>query len=213
MDHESVKPRLYFAPGSSSLAPHIALIEADADFDAVPLLLARGDQRQPAYLAVNPAGRAPALVVNGRTTTEVIGTLTWVAFRFPEVNLLPFGEAELLATAYSRMSWYASSLHVAVAQMLRPERFSQDETVWPILKRDGLENFRKGLEEAASKLEGPWVLGERYSVLDPYTLVLWRWGERFGLEMSRNAAWQAHTQRMLDRPAVDAALKSEREAA
>src|SRR5215472_15370646 len=85
---------LFFAPGSSSMAPHIALHEIGAPFEARPLSLAKRETRAPEYLAVNPEGKVPALVIDGRVLTEVAGILYYLAKRFPAAGLLPAGDVE-----------------------------------------------------------------------------------------------------------------------
>ena len=75
---------LFFCPGSSSMAPHIALHEIGVPFESRPISLARKENRDPAYLAVNPEGKVPALLVDGRLLTEVAGILFYLAKRFPE---------------------------------------------------------------------------------------------------------------------------------
>src|SRR6267378_752034 len=62
---------LYFAPGSSSMAAHIALHEIGAPFDAKPLSFARKETRSPEFLALNPEGKVPTLPVDGRALTEI----------------------------------------------------------------------------------------------------------------------------------------------
>ena len=80
---------LYFAPGSSSMAPHIALHEIGASFESRPLSFARKETRSAAFLAVNPEGKVPTLLIDGRVLTEVAGILFYLAKRFPAAHLLP----------------------------------------------------------------------------------------------------------------------------
>ena len=108
---------LFFAPGASSMAIHIALYEIGAPFDARPLSFAKREQRSPAYLAINPEGKVPTVLIDGRPLTEVAGILFYLAKRFPAANLLPDGiEGE--AQAVSWMSFIASTLHPARARGL-----------------------------------------------------------------------------------------------
>ncbi|HEV3177765.1 MAG TPA: glutathione S-transferase N-terminal domain-containing protein [Stellaceae bacterium] len=79
---------LYFAPGSSSMAPHIGLHEIGAPFESRPVSFARKETRSPAYLALNPDGKVPTLLIDGRPLTEVAGILFYLAKRFPEAGLL-----------------------------------------------------------------------------------------------------------------------------
>src|SRR5689334_7296456 len=99
----------YFAPGSSSMAPHIALQEIGAPFEARPISFHKSEQRMPAFLAINPEGKVPTLVIDQTPLTEAIAFLFYLAKRFPNANLLPAGlEAE--AQALSWLSFTAATL-------------------------------------------------------------------------------------------------------
>ena len=107
---------LYFSPGSSSMAPHIALHEIGVTFDAVPLSFSKHENRTPAYLALNPEGKVPTLLIDGRPLTEVAAILYYLAKRFPEAGLWPEGDLEAEAQAISWMSFIAATIHPARRQ-------------------------------------------------------------------------------------------------
>src|SRR6476646_3739258 len=136
---------LYFAPGSSSFAVHIALHEIGVPFEGKPLSF-KNDLRSPAYLALNPEGKVPTLLIDGRPLTEVAAILYYLAKRFPEGKLLPEGGAEAEAQAISWMSFIAATLHPA-----RRQGAEHANAVFAIADR------RLGARE--------WAL-ERYSVVD-----------------------------------------------
>src|SRR4051795_11401575 len=108
----------YFSPGSSSMAVHIALHEVGASFDSRPLSFARRDHRAADFLAINPEGKVPTLLIDGRPLTEVAAILYYLAKRFPAARLLPDGDAEAEAQAISWMSFIAATLHPARRQGL-----------------------------------------------------------------------------------------------
>src|SRR5258708_2442087 len=87
-------PSLYFAPGSSWMAAHIALNEVGAAFESRPMSFAKKDMQSPAYLAINPEGKVPTLLIDGRPLTEVAGILYYLARKFPEAGLLPESDPE-----------------------------------------------------------------------------------------------------------------------
>ncbi len=93
----------YFAPGSSSMAPHIALHEIGAAFEPRPISFARKQQREPWFLAINPEGRVPTLLVDGRPLTEVAGILFYLARSHPDAGLLPTDDPEAEAQVVSWM--------------------------------------------------------------------------------------------------------------
>jgi len=104
---------LYFAPGASSMAVHIALHEIGLPFEGRPISLAKREQQASGYLALNPEGKVPTLLIDGRPLTEVAAILYFLANRFPQATLLPQDDVEGQAQAISWMSFIASTLHPA----------------------------------------------------------------------------------------------------
>ena len=202
---------LYFAAGSCSLPSLVGLEEAGAEFEAVRLVLPNGDQRRPEFLAVHPRGRVPVLVVDGVAIGENIAVLTAIAQRFPQAQLLPLGDPIQLARAYELLAWFASGVHVAFAQISRPERYTRDASAWPALKAGGRENMLAAYAELEAKLEDgrDWLLGETFSLADPYALVLYRWATRLEVELAGYPAISAHAARVQGRPSVQRALAYE----
>src|SRR5215510_13243113 len=84
--------KLFYAPNACSLASHIALAEAGAEFETQRLDTKAGDQRKPEYLAINPKGRIPALVTPQGVLTENVVILGWVAQTYPNAHLKPDGD-------------------------------------------------------------------------------------------------------------------------
>lgn len=203
--------QLYFAPGSSSLAPLVALEELDIPYVGHRLDLAAGDQLRPDYLKVNPRGRVPTLVVDGQPVTEVLAILTYLAHRYPHSELLPLADPLKLAKAYEVMSWFASTVHVAFAQIARPERYADDEAVKAALATPGEARFARTLAdiERLAQGQGSWLLGEAFSAVDAYALVIWRWAERRQIDTARYPAWSAKAARAFARPSVVRALRKE----
>ncbi len=173
---------LYFAPGSSSFAAHIALHEVGAAFESRPLSFAKGEQRAPAYLALNPEGKVPTLVIDGRPLTEVAGILFYLARAYPQAALLP-GDAEGEAQAVSWMSFIASTLHPA--------------------RKRGVEHTRAVYGIADARLgRCEWALG-RYSIADIHLFRLyWRLAGALKLEAGALPNLAAHHERMMARDAV-----------
>jgi glutathione S-transferase len=173
---------LYFAPGSSSMAAHIALHEVGAEFESRPMSFAKRDMRAPSYLALNPEGKVPTLVIDGRPLTEVAAILFYLARAYPEAKLLP-DDVEGRAQAISWMSFIASTLHPA--------------------RTRGLEHTNKVYGIADQRLAGrEWVLN-RYSVADIHLFRLyWRFSRATHPEAGAFPNLAAHQMRMMARPAV-----------
>ena len=180
---------LYYCPCSSSMAPHIALHEIGAPFEARVLSLKDKQQREPGYLALNPEGKVPLLLIEGRPLTEVAGILFYLAKRFPEANLIP-GDIEGQAQAVSWMSYVASTLHPA--------------------RRIGLDHARATFLGAERKLgSGGWLLGG-YSVADIHLFRLfWRFVGYAEPKREDYPRLFAHHDAMMLRPAVQRTIADE----
>jgi glutathione S-transferase len=203
--------RFYFAPRSSAFPALVGLEEAGAAFDAVRIDLSKGEQHDAAYRAIYSRGRVPAIVIDGRTIGENVGVLSAIAFRFPEAELLPIHDPVRLAQAFELMGWFASSVHVAFAQIFRPERFTRDESVWPALAAGGREQGRAAyleIERLVSDGRETLIPG-RFSLLDPYAAVFWRWAERAQIDVAPYPAYAALIARTLERPSALRAIAHE----
>jgi glutathione S-transferase len=181
---------LYFAPGASSMAPHIALNEIGEPFEGRPVSFAKGEQRSAAFLAVNPEGKVPVLLIEGRRLTEVAAILFYLAKRFPAANLLPAGDIEAEAQVISWMSFIAATVHPARARGLdyAMEIFA-------------LANARLGQRD--------WAIG-RYSIADIHLFRLyWRFANSLKPPPGSLPNLESHHNRMMARPAVRRTIEVE----
>jgi glutathione S-transferase len=180
---------LYFAPGSSSMAVHIALHEIGVPFERKPMSFKNNDMRSPDYLKLNPEGKVPTLVVDGRPLTEVAAILYYLAKRFPEADLLPGDDIEADAQALSWMSFAASTLHPA--------------------RKHGLDHAREVWRIADRRLGSGWAL-KSYSIVDIHLFRLyWRFANSLKPAPELFPNLTAHYARMMARPAVQRTIESE----
>jgi len=184
--------KLYFSPSSSSLATHIALIEASAKYELVPKLIAKDEQKLPDLVAINPEGKLPTLITEaGKPLTEVAATLYYIANKYPAAGLWPEGDLEAQAQVISWMSFAASTMHGSRAK--------------------GPDAIEAAFSVADKKLAGrEWAIG-RFSIADIHLFrVYWRF--RPGLELPKSSfpTLQAHHDRMLARASVQQALEAEK---
>jgi glutathione S-transferase len=181
---------LYFAPGSSSMAVHIALHETGAAFEGRPMSFRRHDMQSPNFLKINPAGKVPTLLIDGRVLTEVAGILFYLARRFPQAELLPPDDIEAEAQAISWMSFIASTLHPA--------------------RQKGIDHARTVYAIADQRLGTGWALGERYSIADIHLFRLyWRLFNSLKPAPGTFPNLDAHYARMMARPAVALTIAAE----
>lgn len=200
---------LYYCPGACSTASHIALEEAGATFTGNPVMLPKGEQKTEAYLKINPRGKVPSLIVDGKTLTENTAILTYIAKTFPAKNLMPTDAFEQ-ARCISTMAWFSNIVHPSYTHYMRPERFAPEAAAQPIVKETGKKAFWANVQEIDALLAGKdWIMGKEFSVADCYALVFYGWGLRAGLPMKELANYTAFKERMLKRPAVKKVLVSE----
>ncbi len=158
----------YYAAGTCSLTGMIALDATGADYTPVAVTLA-GDRA--ALRAVSPAGKVPALRIDGRTLTETIAILGWTARRFPAAGILP-EEPEAMADAMSQLSWLASTLHIRRRQFARPMSFCADPAVQQALSAAArgpywqeLERFDAWLDDEADSAAAACLAVRAYALL------------------------------------------------
>jgi glutathione S-transferase len=153
----------YHAPGSSSLAVHIALHEVGAPFEGRVIRFAVRDQDPPEFRALNPEGKVPTLVIDGRPLTEVAGILYYLGRRYPEAKLFPDGDIEAASQVISWISFIASTLHPA--------------------RQRGAEQANKVWHWAEQKLgSNTWATGA-YSIADIHLFrVFWRFRGSIGAD-------------------------------
>lgn len=198
---------LYFTPGTCAQAVRIALEEAQAPYTLVRVDFASQQQRSPEYLAVNPKGRVPALVTEHGTLTETPALLAYVAQRFADARLAPadpFGFARM----QEFHSYLASTVHIAHAHRPRASRWADEPEAQAAMQRKVPANMTEcfTLIERHCLGEGPWVLGEQYSVADGYLFTVASWLKSDGVDIAQFPKVHAHSQRMAQRPAVQRAL-------
>jgi glutathione S-transferase len=204
--------KLYYAPGACSLGPHILLEEVGARFVLSRVDLSANQQNSPEYLRINAKARVPALDDGGFILTEAPAILRYVAARHPAAGLWPWDPREEGRCA-EWLNWLSSTLHVAFAQVRRASRYAAE----PRAVEDVAATAKKTCGELWHAVDtkigkGPWAIGERYSVADPYLLVYWTWGRgpALAFDMARDFRhWTAHARRMAGRPAVQRAFATE----
>lgn len=201
--------RLFYNFGSCSLASHIALEEAGADYEAVRINMGDGDQKKPEFLAMNPKGRVPALVTGHGVLTETPAILAWVAQTHPQAALAPT-DPWGFAQAQAFNSFLCSTVHVAHAHRHRGYRWADQESSFEDMRRKVpqtmAENFQL-IEDAM--LKGPWVLGDQYSVCDAYLFTIANWLELAEVDPKRFPKVHDHRRRVRARPAVSKVLAEE----
>jgi len=202
--------KLYYAAHTCSLASHIALEDAGAEYSTVRISFAAEEQRKPEYLAINPKARVPALVTDNGILTETPAMLVFIAQSFPQARLAPFEDPFFFAEMQAFNSYLCSTLHVAHAHRMRGTRWADDASAIAAMQRkvpDSVAACYRLIEDRM--LRGPWVMGESYTVCDPYLFTIAQWLEGDGVDPAKFPKVIAHRQRMSERAAVKKAIAEE----
>lgn len=195
--------KLYTHLGTIGLACEIALEEAGAAYDVQRLNFAENEQRQAAYLAVNPKSRVPALATDQGVITEAPAIMGYIARAFPTARLAPAGDIFAMAELESLMSYLCSWVHPAAAHRHRGYRWADDPAAIADMRRKAPEVFGEAMHLIDQQLfRGPWALGEAFSVADPYLYVLTGWLPRDTLDMADFPRLADHHARVGERDAV-----------
>ena len=203
--------KLYYAPATCALASHIALEEAGADYTTERLNFRANQQNSPEYLAINPKGRVPSLVTDRGILTETPAMLAFIAQSFPKAKLAPLDDAFAFAQVQSFNSYLCSTVHVAHAHKLRGARWATEESSFADMKRKVPETMSAcfALIERGM-LKGPWVMGDNYTICDPYLFTIAQWLEGDSVDIKSMPKVADHFKRMTERPAVRKVLEQEK---
>jgi glutathione S-transferase len=205
-----MKMTLYFAPHTCALASHIALADAGADYVAEIVDFKANQQQSPQYLAINPKGRVPALVTDRGVLTETPAILGFIAQSFPQAKLAP-ADPFAFAQAQAFNNYLCATVHVAHAHSRRGHRWVDEPEAIAAMQRKVPQTMTACFDLIENgMLKGPWVMGESYSVCDPYLFTLTTWLEGDGVDLSRLPRVMDHHRRMAERPATQKALAQQR---
>lgn len=201
---------LYTAPNTCALASHIALRDAGAQFEIVRINFAKAEQQSPPYLKINPKGRVPALVTPRGILTETPAMLAFIAQSYPEAQLAPLSDAFAFAQLQAFNSYLCSSLHVAHAHRMRGHRWADEAASFADMQRKVPQTVGAGFALVEREMmRGPFVMGDAYTIADPYLFTLAQWMEADGVDPRHYPKVAEHRARMRERDNVRAALAAE----
>ena len=201
----------YFAPNTCALASHIALEEAGVEYEARRLDFAAAEQTKPEYLAINPKGRVPALKTERGVLTETPAILVYIAQSHPDAGLAPLHDPFAFAELQAFNSYLCATVHVAHAHRGRGYRWADEPEALEAMKKKVPQSVGACFALIERELfRGPWVMGEAYTVADPYLFTLSGWLEGDGVDPAKFPRVNDHRRRMAERPAVKRALERER---
>ena len=197
--------RLFYSKKSCAYAPHILLYEIGVEFEAKYLNFEKNEQLSSEFLKINPKGRVPALATPDGVLTENPAILFFLAQSYPEKALAPNNPFEL-AKAQAFNMFIASTVHVAHAHKHRGYRWAVDKDAQTAMASKVAAN----MADCATMIQqhffkGPFVLGNSFSMCDPYLALVTRWLGSDGVDLNDFPELKEHHERMKQRPSVQKA--------
>ncbi|HEX6928772.1 MAG TPA: glutathione binding-like protein [Gammaproteobacteria bacterium] len=202
--------QLYLGRSTAGFAPHVLLREIGADFTLHFLDTAAGEHKRANYLAINPFGKVPALVVDGHVMAESAAICLWLADH-PDAALAPLPSAPERMPYLKWMLFLASTLHGALMPYFYPQRYTTGTEGHDAVKQAAVIAATGWFAQLEQHLaaHGPYLLGEKLSAADFYLFMLVRWGRHFDHPPRNMPAIAAFMQRLFGRASVQEAFAAE----
>jgi glutathione S-transferase len=208
--------KFYMVPGSCSTGIHILLEELELPFEVTVLNMPAGDHRRPDYLAINPKGTIPTLVLNGgEALTEFQAIAYWLARTYPRRSLLP-DDTLLAAQAMALMDYVVGTVHgqgytrVFTADRYLPAGLAQaEQATWQAaIQARGRDIVTEAFAVIDALLpDGGPAVGTDFSIADAALFYVEFWADKTGLALPPRCA--AHHQWVRARPVVQRVLREE----
>jgi glutathione S-transferase len=191
---------LYYSPGTASLAVHWLLIELGVPFEARRLDLEAGEQKRPEYLRLNPNGRVPTLLIDGKPAYESSALVALLAERHPEAKLSPEPGSTARTTYLQWMFHLANTLQPPFRAWFYPQDAGAANAA------AAKESARAQIEAAWDRIDthlatsGPWMCGPPFTALDFLATMLMRWSRNMPRPATTWPAIESYVAKMKARP-------------
>ncbi len=204
---------LFYYPGNANLAPHIVLEEIGAPYELALVDRAQNAQKSADYLKMNPSGRIPVLVDGDLTLFETAAICLHLCDRHPDANLAPaaLGSNER-AQFYKWLMYLTNTLQSELIVYFYPDRLTDDDSGASVVRKHAetrVAGMLEILDRAIDESGGPYLLGPRYSALDPYLMMLCRWTRGMAKPARTYPRLGPFLDTMAARPAVRRAFEQE----
>jgi glutathione S-transferase len=198
--------KLFYLPGSCALGPHIALEYSRLPYEAVRI--ERGSQTDPAYLAINPLGRVPALVTATHgTITEAPVVLSYIADNTPGLGLLPAVGKKERYEALQWMAYISTTVHPALGRLWRATRFCDDSSCESTIERAAATQLAEDFAHIERHmLHREWIVGDHLTVADFHLFVFGRLGLRLPANTRNFPSFHRHMLKIAGMPATQTAM-------
>jgi glutathione S-transferase len=206
---------LHYHPGNANLAPHIVLEELGVPFELVLVDRGKGAHKSAEFLKLNPNGKIPVLVDGDLVLFETAAICLHLVDSHPAVHLAPPLATPERAHFYKWLIWSTNTLQAMLMHFFYGDRLVDDGNATGAAQVKAHAEAQIGgmleiLDRELASHRKPWLLGDAYTAIDPYVLMLSRWTRSFGRPARSLPNLGPYLQRVLARPAVQRAFATEK---
>jgi glutathione S-transferase len=171
---------LFWSPGSVSMLPHGVLEELGAPYRLELVDISKDRHKEKAYLEINPSGKIPALALpSGDIMSEAVAISMYLADQYPDAGLTPRMNDPKRASYYQWMTYLTNTVQANAMRFYYPHRFTMQEAGKDQIVQKAQEDVALNWTriEQHLKRQGPYLLGEQYTVPDLFLYILSSWDE------------------------------------
>jgi glutathione S-transferase len=208
--------QLHYYPSNASMAPHMLLEELGVPYELSLVDRTRQAHRSPEYCRLNPNGLIPVLIDRRGDTELVLYETAAICLHLvdthPQAGLAPASGTPARAHFYKWLVWLTNTLQATLIIYFYPERWADSPEAIAQVKAHAEARIAPLLDQLEAQLAahgGPWLLGDTYSAVDPYALMLCRWTRGFARPARSLPNLAAYTKRVLARPATQRVFERE----
>ena len=199
--------KLYIAPKSITLAPLILLEEVEADYTISLTNFSSDKHNYKSYRLINPIEEAPSLVTAHGVLTETPAIMTYIAQEFGSQSLVGAHDPYVFDQIQEFNSYLASTVDAAQTNRLRGSRWTGSPQTIESLKLKASDAVTQAIKSIEKDLGfGEWVMGDAYTICDPYLYNIASWLEDYGVDITSMPNIIDHSKRISNRQATRAAL-------
>ena len=202
--------KLYYFPGNASFAPHVLLEETGADYELVLVDRGAGANKTADYLALNPSGRIPTLIDGDQVLFETAAVCLHIADKYPESGLAPTVGTPERSEFHKWLFYMATTIQPEILLYYYGDRHAINEEGTAAVKAAAearLGEMYTIMNDALG--DGPYMMGDQFTVLDPYLLMVCRWGRNFAHPPRALKNLGPYLERLSKHPTIVAAFDQE----
>ena len=207
---------LHYYPSTAAMAPHIVLQELGVPFELVLVDRPADAHKSPEYLKLNPNGLIPVLTDGDLVLYETAAICLYLCDMHPQAKLAPAVGTVERAHFYKWLIWLTNTLQATLITYFYPERSVNPGNAVGAAEVKAQAERKVGamldqLDAELARHGGPWLLGQTYSALDPYAMMLCRWTRGFASAPARARPHLGpYLRAMLARPALQRVFATEK---